>query len=187
MTIFDFQKGQIGWFCHSIILFWISFAAVARWPEWHWAKNNYSAFCSPCPCPRQFPVFWQKSIKFYIIVTDFLQSISYSQIVQNNNFDLSNPSSNCYFANLICKSTYIDYTWSFAIFLLFINWWWSADVYGPYCEYAVKKIFMKHVLIFSTSRLLHLATRTPTAQQSQTSPGCWFLVAPASVCSSSFG
>ena len=52
-----------------IILFWISFAAVARWPEWHWAKNNYSAFCSSCPC--QFPVFWQKSIKFYIIVTDF--------------------------------------------------------------------------------------------------------------------
>ena len=180
MTNFDFQKGQIGWFCHWIILFWISFAALARWPEWHWAKNNYSAFCSPCPC--QFPVFFDKNH-----CHRFLQSINYSQIVQNNNFDLSNPSSNCYFANLICKSTYIDYTWSFAIFLLFINWWWSADVYGPYCEYAVKKIFMKHVLIFSTSRLLHLATRTPTAQQSQTSPGCWFLVAPASVCSSSFG
>ena len=70
---FDFQK----WFCHWIISFWISFAAVARRSEGHWGKNNYSAFCSPCPW--QFPClalslgvssFWQKSITFYIIVTD---------------------------------------------------------------------------------------------------------------------
>ena len=167
-----------------IILFWISFAAMARRLEGHWGKNNYSAFCSPCPCPWQFPVFLTKVL---IIVTDILQSINYSQIVQNNNFDLSNPSSHCYFANVICKYVYTDHTWYFAIFLLFINSWWSADVYGPDCEYVGNNIFMKHILIFWSSRLLHLATPTPTAQQSQTSPGCWFLVAPASVCSSSFG
>ena len=132
------------------------------------------------PCPWQFPVFGKNQ----------LRSTSLSQIfkiVQNNYFDLSHPSSHCYFANLICKYMYIDYTWSFAIFFLLINLWLSAEVYGPDCEHVVNNIFMKHVLIFWTSRLLHLATQTPTAQQSQTSPGCWFLAAPASVCSSSFG
>ena len=80
---------------------------MARRSEGHWGKNNYSAFCSPCPCPWQFPVFLTKVL---IIVTDILQSINYSQIVQNNNFDLSNPSSHCYFANVICKYMYIHYT-----------------------------------------------------------------------------